>query len=294
MNTSQKKPADFDFKNNFLWVALAISLIVHAIPAAVSFTLPTPKSALNEKTLDVILVNSKSARKPTKAQALAQANLDGGGNLAEDRRATSPLPPSKKSQDGNELENQQKRAQILETKQQRLLSQTKSQYKIKPQIVQEPSNKTEPGISGHDLAQSALAAARLEAEIAKDTAEYNNRPRVKNLGVRTEEYRFAQYEEGWRNKVERVGTLNYPTEAKGKLYGSLLLTVRIKSDGHVEKIEINRSSGYSILDEAAKRIVQMAAPYAAFPPNIRQDTDVIEISRTWKFERGNQLKTQHN
>jgi protein TonB len=142
------------------------------------------------------------------------------------------------------------------------------------------------------MASSALAMARLEAEISKNVEEYNKRPRKKNIGVRADEYRFAQYVEDWRLKVERIGTLNYPDAAKGKLYGSLVLSVNILSDGTVQKIEINRSSGHKILDDAARRIVQMASPYAAFPPDIRRDTDIIEITRTWAFTRNDALETR--
>ena len=131
--------------------------------------------------------------------------------------------------------------------------------------------------------------ARLEGEIAQSTDEYNKRPRKKNLGTRVEEYRFARYVEDWRNKVERVGTLNYPEAAKGKLFGSLILSVTIRSDGTVDKIIIDRPSGHRILDEAARRIVQMAAPYAAFPPDIRRDYEILEITRTLTFTNSNLL-----
>ena len=148
-----------------------------------------------------------------------------------------------------------------------------------------------PALSGRDLASSALAMARLEGEIARDSDDYNKRPRKKFIGTRTDEYRFAQYIENWRAKVERVGTLNYPEEAKGKLYGSLVLSVTIKSDGDVDKVEINRSSGHRVLDDAARRIVTMAGPYANFPADIRRDTDLLVITRSWNFTRGNSLET---
>ena len=108
-----------------------------------------------------------------------------------------------------------------------------------------------------------------------------------------EEYRFARYVDDWRLKVERVGNLNYPDEVRQKkLYGSLRLTVHIKSDGNVEKVDIDRSSGSKILDEAAVRIVQMAGPYAAFPEDIRRDTDIVGITRTWIFTRSDQLASE--
>jgi protein TonB len=132
---------------------------------------------------------------------------------------------------------------------------------------------------------------RLEAEIGRSIDEYNQRPKRKFIGARVEEYRFAQYVEDWRQKVERVGNLNYPEAARGKLYGSLILTVAIKSDGSLERVELNRSSGHKVLDEAAQRIVRLAAPFAAFPENIRRDTDIIEITRTWTFTGADQLST---
>ena len=147
-------------------------------------------------------------------------------------------------------------------------------------------------LSGLDLAESARAMARLEGEINKSIDDYNKRPRTKFIGARTKEYRFAQYIESWRQKVERIGTLNYPEEARGKLYGSLVLTASINHDGSLNRVDINRSSGYKVLDEAAKRIVRMAAPYADFPPDIRRDTDILEITRTWYFTQGDQVSSK--
>ena len=80
--------------------------------------------------------------------------------------------------------------------------------------------------------------------------------------------------------------------ARGKLYGSLVLTIAILADGSVQRIDVNRSSGHKVLDDAAKRIVQMASPYAAFPPDIRRDTDVLEITRTWYFTQGDQVSAK--
>ena len=111
--------------------------------------------------------------------------------------------------------------------------------------------------------------ARLEGEIARNVDDYNKRPRKKFIGARVEEYRFAQYVEDWRQKVERIGTLNYPEAAKGKLYGSAGADRdRSSSDGSLDRVDINRSSGHKVLDDAARRIVQMAAPYSAFPDAI--------------------------
>jgi protein TonB len=145
--------------------------------------------------------------------------------------------------------------------------------------------------SGADLASSALAIARIEGQISRQLEEYNQRPRKKFIGARVEEYRFAQYVEDWRQKIERIGNLNYPDAAKGRLYGSLVLTVIIKANGDLDRVEVNRSSGQRLLDDAARRIVQMSAPFAAFPESIRRDTDVLEITRTWTFTNADRLRS---
>lgn len=274
-----------------LWLAIGVSLFLHAVLLSLHFQFPQASRAFQDKALEIILVNSKSANRPSDVQALAQTRLDGGGNTDQNRRARTPLPPSAHQQGGSELEQAQRRVQALEAQQQRLStemrSKTVTQHKSDKEAQPEPAT----GPNGRDLAQSALAMARLEAQIAKDVDEYNRRPRKKNVGARTDEYRFAQYVEDWRTKVERVGTLNYPEAAKGKVYGSLVLSVTIRSDGSVEKVEINRSSGHKVLDDAARRIVAMAGPYAPFPPNIRSDTDILEITRSWHFTNSDRLET---
>ena len=276
-----------------LWLALGGSLAFHVLLLSLHFSFPDASRAFQNKALDIVLVNSKSAHRPSDAQALAQANLDGGGNSEQNRRAKTPLPAAVRQQHGDELKQAEKRVRALEAQQQRLLAQARSKAAVAAKSDQQPeaAAESQTGVSGRDLASSALAMARLEGEIARDTDEYNKRPRKKFIGTRTDEYRFAQYIEDWRRKVERVGTLNYPEEAKGRLYGSLVLSVTIKSDGEVDKVEINRSSGQRILDDAARRIVTMAGPYAVFPADIRRDTDLLVITRSWNFTRSNSLET---
>jgi protein TonB len=133
-----------------------------------------------------------------------------------------------------------------------------------------------------ELMQQTLEAMRLEAQIAKDQDAYQKRPKRKFIGARAEEYRFARYVEDWRLKVERVGNLNYPEIARQqKLYGNLVVTVSIRADGSVEKIEIERSSGQRVLE----------APFAPLPSGIRRDTDILHITRTYTFTRGDELRS---
>ncbi len=274
-----------------LTLAFGISLLLHAVLLAVRFTPPDFMDKARERALEVILVNSKSKAKPEKAQAKAQTNLDGGGNTDEDRRAKTPLPPSVNTREGNELIEAQRRVAELEAQAQQQMTRLKGERSVnldrgKP----EPKPSAEPARSGLDLASSAMAIARLEGQIARQMEEYNQRPRKKFIGARVEEYRFAQYVEDWRQKIERVGNLNYPDAAKGRLYGSLTLSVVIKANGDLKQVEVIRSSGQVLLDDAARRIVRMAAPYAAFPEAIRRDIDEIDITRTWTFTNADRLR----
>ena len=278
--------------NRRLWLAIAVSLAVHGYIVTMNFVFPDASKAMREKALDIILVNAKSAKKPAHAQALAQANLDGGGNTDENRRLKTPLPPTQQQTSGTEIERMQRRMRELEVAQQKMLTEAKTARAVAAARNAAEQPTPSPSVSGLDLAESARAMARLEGEINKSVDEYNKRPRKKFIGARTEEYRFAQYIEDWRQKVERIGTLNYPEAARGKLYGSLVLSVSINHDGSLNRVDINRSSGYKVLDEAARRIVQMASPYSPFPPEIRRDTDILEITRTWYFTQGDQLSAK--
>jgi len=287
------KFAQLDRPSRNFTIALAVSLLLHAILLSLHFRFPDALSHAKERALDVVLVNSKSASKPLDAQARAQANLDGGGNTDENRRAATPLPVLKQTQrEGESVAETQRRVAEME-KQQRLMTQAKNAIS-----VQNNTGKTDPRlsptttpVSGLDLASNAMAMVRIEAQIDRNIDEYNKRPRKRNFGARVEEYRFAQYVEGWRQKIERIGNLNYPESARGRLFGSLVLTVAIRSDGSAERIEINRPSPHKLLDEAALRIVRLASPFAPFPPDIRRDTDIIEITRTWSFTNADKLQS---
>ncbi|HUW38167.1 MAG TPA: energy transducer TonB [Rhodocyclaceae bacterium] len=275
-----------------LVLALAASVLLHALLLMLHFGLPGAHWPTRERALDVVLVNSKSAAPPSLAQALAQANLDGGGNSDEDRRASTPLPASLAAREGNAVVEARRRVARLESRQQQLLTEARSTRAVRPEPRRGAPQPAPQPAAGIDLASNALAMIRLEAQIDKRLEDYNKRPRVKNIGARTREYRYAQYVEDWRQKVERVGNLNYPDSARGRLYGSLVITVVIKSDGTLERVEVNRPSGHKLLDDAARRIVQLAAPFAPFPPDIRRDTDVIEITRTWTFTSADKLQAE--
>jgi protein TonB len=244
--------------------------------------------------LEVALVNAKSVSKPTKADILAQANLDGGGNTDAKRRAKTPLPALPKDNATAELAVAKQKVETLEKKSQEMLTQLKSAAPIevpKPTPNAAPDKPELP--TATEMMQRTMEAMRLEAQIAKDMDAYQKRPKRRFVGARAEEYRFARYIEDWRLKVEGIGNRNYPEAARAqKLYGSLLLTVGIRADGSIETVVVDRTSGQKILDLAAIRIVEMGGPYAAFPPSISRDTDILYITRTWSFAPGDSL-TSH-
>ncbi|MFB1487439.1 MULTISPECIES: TonB family protein [unclassified Thiocapsa] len=140
------------------------------------------------------------------------------------------------------------------------------------------------------LASRGEEIDRLTANLQAKTAAYASRVRRKSVSASTREFRYASYLGAWARKVERIGNLNYPQAARDqRMFGSLILHVAVRSDGSVEQIRVVRSSGYDLLDEAAVRIVELAAPYAPFPPDIAEETDVLDIVRTWQFLRGGGL-----
>ncbi len=273
--------------------ALTFSLCLHAfVIFGIGFTLPElsrKHSALQP--LEVVLVNSKSKSRPSRAEALAQHSLDGGGNTADNKRASSPLPSL-----GNDKqltpEQSTQRMQKLEHEVKKLITQAKSMHNI-PLEQLEKQRKEGSSASGRDLVDRALEIARLEAQINREFNAYQKLPQRKFIGARTQEYRYAQYIEDWRIKVERIGNLNYPALARQqKIFGQLRLTVSIRADGSVESVEVNKSSGQRILDASAVRIVKLAAPYAPFPEDIRKETNVLSIVRTWTFTPNDRLESE--
>lgn len=277
-----------------LRVAVGASLAVHALLLFLQFKFPDAADAMRERALDIVLVNAKSARKPRDAQALAQSNLDGGGNTDDNRRTKTPLPATHHQTQGEDVQQIQRRVQELEAAQQKMLTQARSLRSVasSPTAAEQPVPS--PTLSGLDLAESARAMARLEGEISKTTDEYAKRPRKKIIAARTEEYALAPYLDAWRQKIERIGTLNYPEAARGKLYGSVVIFVELRvEDGSLYSAEISRSSGHKLLDQAAMRILQMSAPFGPIPREHMGGASVLSFARTWYFTQGDALNTSN-
>jgi periplasmic protein TonB len=272
-----------------LVMALTVSIGLHITVLAIRFVDPELlRFRSSDPPLEIILVNAKSESAPGKAEALAQVNLDGGGAHDAGRR-TSPLPATFEMRDGDSLDSARKLVHQLEEEQKRLLTALKSALQVaaapptKDAAVAEAQGQTDQ--------ETREQLARVQAQIAQEVSDYQKRPRKHHYMPSTSEYRFARYFEDWRGRVEKVGNDNYPDEARGRYYGALRLTVAIRKDGTVADAIVERSSGSPVLDRAARRIVQMAAPYPPFPPEIARDTDILEITRTWIFTN-DQLATR--
>ncbi|MCC7216454.1 MAG: energy transducer TonB [Burkholderiales bacterium] len=280
--------------DRLLTIALSLSVLLHLVVLTIHFRPFDLKSTSDRgPPLEVALVNAKTAAKPAKADILAQANLDGGGNTDANRRAKTPLPVLPKNSPEQQVAVATERVEALEKQTRELMTQLRSAPTAPPAPA--PTDATDkPDLpTANELMQKTLEAMRLEAQIAKDMDAYQKRPKRRFVGARAEEYRFARYVEDWRLKIERIGNLNYPEAARQqKLYGNLLLTVSINSDGSIDKVDLVRTSGSRILDAAAIRIVEMSAPFAPFPADIRRDTDILHITRTWSFTKADALESQ--
>ena len=272
------------------WGASA-SIIVHGLLIlAVGFV--APSSSLrkeHDQGLKVVLVNAKHKNAPKDPQALAQANLDGGGEQdRKDLMPTSPLPAQDTVKEGDALADTQQKVRQLESLQRELLARAKA---AETSAAHERQSKTEDAPADTPQPKAGLdlstrnAIQRQEAVVEKGLADYAARPRKGVISPRTREYKLAQYGEDWRIKVQRVGELNFPRGAQGSLYGSVQVSVDLLPDGRVLSAEISRPSPNQKLNEAALRIIKLASPYAPFPPDIRKEYDILTIVRTMNFTR---------
>lgn len=291
---------------------LFIAAALHGVLAlALSFELPEPPP--RQPTLDITLAQYQQAQAPEQVDFIAQHNQQGSGT-AEERRSpkateeapfSAPEPKPQTAQAAPTLPSPQvepvaaapptpapiapEPEPAAQQGQQSVVSTVNlSQPKVSPQREQTPAAKPPPltGSSTSLLARS-LEVASLQAQLDLEREQFAKRPRVRRLtAASTLSHDDAVYLDNWRRRIEAIGNLNYPEKARrDKIYGVLRLLVEILPDGSVEQVRILESSGHAILDDAAVRIVQLAAPFQPFPIEMRKRTDRLEIIRTWKFEK---------
>ena len=270
-----------------LGLTLSLAILAHGMLILGVTFIEEDQAPARYDTMEIVLVRQKSPP-PEEAEALAQASLAGGGEEADPVQPSSPLParpapeppPPAPAQAAPAETNPPKSDDPLEIA---ILDDSGPPAPV--ETAAKPAEETpEKTPSATALLASSFRIAALNANIRQKLETRAQRPKRTFISASTREYRYAAYMEAWRAKVERVGNLNYPEEARRrKLSGSLLLEVALNADGTINEIMIRRSSGEKILDDAAIRIVELAAPYAPFPQNIKQETGVLHIIRTWQF-----------
>jgi len=288
-NTLPQRSYSSLHSNESLITAFFITVLVHsAIIFGVTFTIPSPPKASSHQTLDIVLVKTEAEKPPEDPDFLAQADQMGGGNLKEKAKPTSKDPGETPSE-GNALENRPEVAPapvpvVVEEKS--ILSTQKPSKKKAKKIIKKktPVKKKSPVIVADYIADLQQQIVDMEAELDEQNKMYAKRPKATYITASTRRAPDAMYLKQWTKKILRIGNLNYPDKARrDKLEGQLVLTVSLSTDGHIIDIRISKSSGHKILDDAAKRIVELAAPFAAVPKEVLQGNNRLVITRTWQF-----------
>jgi periplasmic protein TonB len=272
-----------------LEIALGVSLLAHAALLTVRFVDPAGFNRIFQDTpLEVVLVNARSNEKVERAQAIAQANLAGGGE-AEKGRATSPLPPSALTQIGDAAEDSQKKVDAMQEQQTLMLAQLKRTLAAMPP----PDPKqltTNPDVASREEKRRHLV--KLLAEIEKRINSENARPKKRYISPSTREEVYATYYDGLRRKIEDRGTHNFPEQAGKKMYGELTMIVTVNHDGRVVDTEVVETSGNLTLDRRAASIAKAAAPFGRFNAAMRSRAEQIVVVSRFKFTRDDTLETR--
>ena len=269
------------------WALLA-SAGVHALLIGWRFGNPESFNRVFQDTpLEVVLVNARSHEAPPVAQAIAQANLTGGGD-AKTGRATSPLPAAPTVEMGDAPDEARRQIDRLQEQQQQLLAQLRREIAQLPP----PDPRRDAGSpEQRDQDERRRQLIRLLAEIEKRVNEENARPKKRYISPATREEVYALYYDSLRRRIEDRGTRNFPEHQGRKLYGELTMNVTVDNRGQVVDAEIVRGSGERMLDQRALAIVRAAAPFGAFNPEMRKQADQIVITSRFRFTRDEELET---
>jgi len=284
------------YKNNILKLSILLSFALHFLAIQLIHFKPSKPFQNKLSQIEVVLTNSKDNHQ-VDADAVGQSNSNKGGNIEKDVHKKTPLPMITENKNTFQLNNRGNQSVIgkaASSSQEKIIKKD-AQILNEPKAAQMPKeapiiNKS---ISKEDVLASASEISASDAALSNQISNFEKQPRRKYIGARTKEYKYALYAEAWRQKVETLGNMNYPEEAREKKFsGQLRMTVSLKPDGRIDTIEINQSSGFKILDEAAKKIVELGAPYAPFPEDIRKEVDILSITRTWTFSKDDTLSSQ--
>ncbi|MDB5887915.1 MAG: conserved hypothetical secreted protein, partial [Rhodocyclales bacterium] len=252
------------------------------------FSMPDGGARKEKPHLDVVIVNAKHSQAPRNAQALAQANMEGGGNTDTKDLPTTPLPPEHSDQAGDALQDASKHVESLEARQRTLLAQARAIVAVEQATGRRTDQQTPSDTPklGDALEDKTHAMAKQEAVVDRLLRQYAARPRKTIISPSTQQSGFALYTVAWRKTVEDVGNLKFPKDANGKaLYGSVMLSIEIDRKGRLVDSSVERTSGNKRLDEAALRIVRLASPFKPLPPETARDTDILVMVETFRFQQ---------
>jgi protein TonB len=272
-----------------LQIALGVSVAVHAGLLTVRFVDPEGFNRVFQDTpLEVVLVNARTIERAEKAQAIAQANLAGGGEAAKGR-ATSPLPPSALTEMGDAAEDAQRKIDAMQEQQTMMLAQLKQAIaSLPPPEPKQPTSN--PDAQAREEKRRQMV--KLLAEIERRINEENARPKKRYLSPATREEVYAVYYDALRRKIEDRGTSHFPEAAGRKLYGELTMIVTVNHDGRVLETEIVETSGNLTLDRRAQGIARAAGPFGRFSEAMRRKADQIVLVSRFKFTRDETLETK--
>lgn len=270
---------------------LLFSLLLHGVVIlGITFEMEKPRPSV--PTLDVTLVDVANQEQPDKADFLAQANNSGGGDQDKAARPSEPvsgLLPTPNARGAAEPKDAQAPAPREAAPEQLLTSTGETAFAVDTTRKQTEQKERPAPVSDEEV-QRRMEMARLAAEVREQSQAYAKRPKKKFISSNTREYAYAAYMKGWVGRVERTGNLNYPDEARRQgVYGELVLTVGLNRDGSIKSMDVIKSSGHKLLDDAAQRIVRLAAPFPALPAD-KTKVDELYITRTWQFLPGNVLR----
>ena len=275
-----------------LRVTLLFSLLLHAVfVLGIGFAYEEPAASL--PALDVILVNSRSDRSVDEPDFLANRSQRGGGEHELAQRPREPFTSAvPKATDGvAPVELRASAPKPREATPAPVVTGADRSFTVE-RTEGRPELDALPHPTSRELVERSLEMARLSAELERRTEQYAKRPRRKFISANTQEYAYAGYMRAWVTRVERIGNLNYPEEARARgVEGQLVLTVAVRRDGTVERIDVIQSSGHALLDDAAQRIVRLSEPFAALPETDER-VDVLHITRTWQFLPGGVLRNR--
>lgn len=284
----QSRPRQWLARLTTLQLTLLVSVAVHAVLLTVRFVDPERFNRMFQDTpLEVILVNARSTEKPTRAQAIAQANLAGGGE-AMSGRATSPLPPSATVSLGESSDESRRQIQQLQDQQQQLLAQIRREVALLP-----PPDPAREVSTPDERAQEERRRQLLRylAEIEKRINEENARPKKRYISPATREAEYAIYYDALRRRIEERGTQDFPEYQGRKLYGELTMNLTVDAQGRVVEADIVRPSSSRLLDRRALAIVRAAAPFGPFSRDMRRKADQIVVTSRFRFTRDDGLET---